>query len=253
LKDKVALITGGGGDIGKATARLFLEKGAKVALVDLSKESLDQAVKELKEHGEVISIQADVSKEDEVKNYVSETVEKWGRIDAFFNNAGIEGEFKPLIDQDLDQFQKVIDVNLTGVFLGLKYVLPVMIKQNSGSVINTSSDAGWTGAEGLSPYVATKHAVGGLTKTAALEVAEHQIRVNSIQPTGVNTKMMEKLDKESTETGDVEGLRSDGVPLGRYAETSEVGNLVLFLASDESKFITGSQYRIDGGISATTN
>lgn len=241
LAEKVALITGGAGGIGKATAENFLKEGAKVVLVDLFEESLQKAQEELKTYGEVLTVQADV------ENYVKQAVEKLGKIDIFFNNAGIEGKVAPIVEQTVENFDKVLSVNVRGVFLGLKYVLPVLTNQGYGSVINTSSVAGLAGSAGVAPYVTSKHAVVGLTKTAALEVASANVRVNSIHPSPVNTRMMRSLE---------EGLQADeatmskGIPLGRYGEADDIAKLVLFLASDDSTFITGGQYRVDGGMGA---
>lgn len=245
LQDKVAVITGGAGGIGKVTAKRFLDEGAKVVLVDLMEESLAEAKKEL--GGSVLTVQADVSKEEDVKNYVDETVEQFGKIDFFFNNAGIEGKVAPLHEQSVEDFDKVIAVNVRGVFLGLKYVLPVMYEQKYGSVVNTSSVAGLSGSPGVIPYITSKHAVVGLTKAAAVEAASSGVRVNSIHPSPVNTRMMRSL--ESGMQID-EATLAKSIPLGRYGESDEIANLVLFLASDESQFITGAQYRIDGGMAA---
>jgi 3alpha(or 20beta)-hydroxysteroid dehydrogenase len=247
LAGKVALITGGAGGIGKITAERFLKEGAKVVLVDLYEEALQEVKKELGSHGEILIIQADVSKEADVRNYVNQTVEQFGRIDVFFNNAGIVGKMAPLVDLNVEDFDQVMTVNVRGVFLGLKYVLPVMTKQGFGSVINTSSVSGLQGSPKLSPYIASKHAVVGLTKAAAIEVAKANVRVNSIHPSPVNTSMARDLE---------EGLNVDQerlaktIPLRRYGESSDIANLVLFLASDESAFITGGQYRVDGGMGA---
>lgn len=249
LLGKVAIITGGAGGIGKVTAERFLREGAKVVLVDLFEESLLQAKEELASFGEVLTIKADVSKELDVQNYVAKAVERFGKIDVFFNNAGIEGKVAPLVDQKVEDFDKVISVNVRGIFLGLKYVLPVMTQQGYGSVINTSSVAGLAGSPGISPYIASKHAVVGLTKAAALEVAKSNIRVNSIHPSPVNTRMMRSL--EEGWNADEEKVAKT-IPLRRYGESDDIANLVLFLASDESSFITGAQYRIDGGMGASS-
>lgn len=247
LSEKVAVITGGAGGIGKVAAERFLKEGAKVVLVDLFEESLQKAKEELSSYGEVLTVQADVSKESDVENYVKKALEHFGKIDVFFNNAGIEGKVAPLVEQKIEDFDKVISVNVRGVFLGLQNVLPVMIKQGHGSVINTSSVAGLEGSPGVSPYIASKHAVVGLTKAAAIEVASANVRVNSIHPSPVNTRMMRSLeDGLNVEQEDL----AKTIPLGRYGEPSDIANLVLFLASDESSFITGVQYRIDGGMGA---
>ncbi|MFD1362346.1 SDR family NAD(P)-dependent oxidoreductase [Lentibacillus salinarum] len=252
LEGKVAIVTGGAGAIGQKTGENFLKEGAKVVLVDMNRDSLDKAKSNLKHYGEVIAIKADVSNEDEVKNYINETIEKFGRIDIFFNNAGIEGKVAPIVDQEIDDFDKVFKVNVHGVFLGLKHVLPVMSKQRSGSIINTSSDAGLSGDPGIGPYAASKHAVVGLTKTAALEVAHDNVRVNSIHPTSVNTRMMRSIESGVNPEDDSKAKEAlmNEIPLGRYGETHDISNLVLFLATDDSSFISGSQYRIDGGIGA---
>lgn len=250
LENKVAVITGGVGNIGKETAALFLKEGAKVALVDLAAEALNSAVEELNTYGDVISITADVTQEEDVQRYVQTVLDKWGKIDVFFNNAGIEGDVNNITDFDVDNFKQVLNVNLTGAFLGLKHVLRVMQDQKFGSVINTSSDAGWSGDGGLSPYVASKHGVVGLTKTAALESAEYNVRINCIQPTGVQTRMMSALEDEYVAKGVTTSITEKAIPFGRYAKTKELAYLLLFLASDESQFITGSQYTIDGGRSA---
>ncbi|AQQ53113.1 SDR family NAD(P)-dependent oxidoreductase [Planococcus lenghuensis] len=247
LENKVALITGGTGGIGRVTAETFLKEGAKVVLVDLFREALDEAVADLAQYGDVAGFQADVSQESDVQNYVNKAVEQFGTIDVFFNNAGIEGKVAPLVDQKLEDFDKVMNVNVRGVFLGLKYVLPVMIKQQSGSVINMSSVAGLSGSPGVSPYITSKHAVVGLTKAAAVEAAAANIRVNSVHPSPVNTRMMRSLEQGLNVD---EATLSKSIPLGRYGESNDIANLVLFLASDESTFISGSQYRVDGGMAA---
>lgn len=252
LENKVAVITGGAGGIGKVTAETFLREGAKVVLVDLVEEALDKAKAELESLGEVVTVVADVTKEEDVEKYVKAAVDRFGKIDVFFNNAGIVGKAAPIVEQDAAEFDKVMNVNTRGVFLGLKHVLKVMIEQKSGSIINTSSVAGLMAWEGIAPYVASKHAVAGLTKIAALEGAPYGVRVNSIHPAPVETMMMRQLesgynpdDPETAKKG-VEQL----IPIGRYADPQDIANLVLFLASDESSFISGAQYRIDGGMAA---
>ncbi len=253
LDGKAAVITGGAGGIGKETAKLFLQEGAKVVLVDLFDEALEKAKNELSSFGEVLTVRADVTKEEDVKNYVKVAYEHFGKIDVFFNNAAIEGKVQPITEITVEDFEKVQKVNVLGVFLGLKHVLPIMMKQGHGSIINTSSVAGLGGTPGVAPYVASKHAVIGLTKVAALEAAKANVRVNSIHPSPVNTRMMRSLEKgfnpENAEEAKEAFTKS--IPLGRYAEPSDIAKLVLFLASDESAFITGAEYRIDGGMRAS--
>lgn len=251
LQGKVAVITGGSGGIGKVVAQRFLDEGAKVVLVDLFQDVLDEVKNELNSD-HVLAVQADVTKEEDVINYVQKTIEKFGTIDVFFNNAGIEGKVQNLVDIALEDFEKVLNVNVRGVFLGLKHVIPVMTEKGSGSIINTSSVAGLGGTPGVAPYVTSKHAVVGLTKVAALEVAKSNIRVNSIHPSPVNTRMMRSLEA-GFNPDNAEGAQAQfaaGIPLGRYGESDDIASLVVFLASDESSFISGSQYRIDGGMAA---
>ncbi|HET7656015.1 MAG TPA: SDR family NAD(P)-dependent oxidoreductase [Luteimonas sp.] len=252
MQDKVIVITGGSGGIGKATAKRFLDEGASVALVDLDQAGLDATAKELDAGSRVLTIAADVTREEDVKRYVDSVIEKYGRIDTFFNNAGIEGKVAPLEQQPIEVFDQVIAVNVRGAYLGLKHVLPHMYKAGSGSVINTSSISGLQGTPDVLPYVTSKHAVTGMTKVAALEAARHGVRVNSIHPSPVNTRMMRSLEA-GFDPQDAEAAKSALtalIPLGRYGEPQDIANLVLFLASDESRFITGVQYRIDGGMGA---
>lgn len=253
LTGRSVLITGGAGTIGSTAAASFLQAGAKVALVDLAQDALDATAEKLREHGEVLTIAADVSSDEDVARYVATTVEQHGGIDVFFNNAGIEGKVQELPDIDPDDFDAVLAVNVRGVFLGLKHVLPVMYEKGSGSVINTSSVAGLGGTAGVAPYVASKHAVVGLTKTASLEAAPKGVRVNSVHPSPVTGRMMDSLEAGFS-PDDPEGSRQGmaaGIPLGHYAEAQDIVDTVLFLAGDRSTFITGAQMRIDGGMGAS--
>lgn len=252
LQDRIAIITGGSGGIGKATARRFLDEGASVVLVDIDQDSLAAAERELDAGGRVLTVQADVSIEQDVRGYVQATIERFGRIDVFFNNAGIEGKVAPLQEQEVAMFDKVIAINVRGAWLGLREVLPHMYEAGSGSVINMSSVAGLRGSAGVLPYVTSKHAVTGMTKVAAIEAAAHGVRVNSVHPSPVNTRMMRSLESGFSPE-DAESAKSgleQAIPLGRYGESDDIAGLVLFLASDESSFITGAQYRIDGGMGA---
>ncbi|WP_102706318.1 SDR family NAD(P)-dependent oxidoreductase [Terribacillus saccharophilus] len=247
FRDKVVIITGGAGGIGKVTAEKFLDQEAKVVLVDLFADQLAQTKEELKPRGEVHIIQADVSNEEDVKKYVRETVDRYGKIDVFFNNAGIEGKVAPITEQNVEDLDKVLAVNVRGVFLGLKHVLAVMKDQGYGALINTSSVAGLHGSPGVTPYIASKHAVVGLTKATAIEFAPYNIRVNSVHPSPANTRMMRSLEAGM---GIDEATLAKSIPLGRYGEAPDVANLVLFLADDKSDFLTGGQYRVDGGMGA---
>ncbi len=252
LRDKIAIITGGSGGIGKAVAARLLEEGASVALVDLDQAGLDATARKLGASDRVLAVQADVANEDAVRHYVQATFDRFGRIDVFFNNAGIEGKVAPLEQQDTAMFDKVIAINVRGTYLGLKHVLPHMYRARHGSVINTSSVAGLEGFADLLPYVTSKHAITGMTKVAAIEAARHGVRVNSVHPSPVNTRMMRSLEAgfDPNDPGAAKAGFEKAIPLGRYGEPGDIANLVLFLASDESSFITGAQYRIDGGMGA---
>ena len=247
LKNKVALITGGTGGIGKATARRFLKEGAKVFLVDLKKEDLEQVMEELG-NDHLGYFAADVSLSQEVKAYARACEEKFGKIDVFFNNAGIEGKFLSIIDYPEDVFDRVIAVNLKGVWLGCQHVIPLIT--NGGSVIITSSVAGIKGFSNLGPYVASKHAVAGIMKVAAMEFADRNLRVNSIHPGPVNNRMIHSIEDQISPKDPKSAKKDfeDATLLHRYAENEEIADLVLFLASDESKYITGTMQVIDGGM-----
>ena len=249
LKNKVAIITGGAGGIGKATAQLFLAQGAKVMLVGRTEKTLKKVVAEL-DNVNIAYCIADVSKSDDTKNYVSQTLLKFGKIDLFFNNAGIEGKSNSIANYPEDIFDQVIAINLKGVWLGCQYVIPKM--SVGGSVIITSSVAGLKGFKGLGAYVASKHAVVGIMRTAALENASRNIRVNTIHPGPVNTRMMRDIEKDISPDDPKEAQRGfeASIPFGRYAEASESAQLGLFLASDESNYITGTMQVIDGGMNA---
>lgn len=249
LENKVAIITGGAGSIGKITAKVFLEEGAKVLLVDLNEDQLEKTVEELgSDH--VKYSEADVTKAADTQRYVEDAVNAFGKIDVFFNNAGIEGVVEPTTDYPEDVFDKVIAVNVKGVFLGNKYVLPQM--NDGGSIILTSSVAGITGSPNVTAYIASKHAVVGMMRNLAIEVAPRKIRVNTINPSPVDNRMMRSLEAGYS-PGNAEDIKKtfeNSIPLGRYAEPIEIAQLVRFLASDESKFITGTTQVIDGGMNA---
>lgn len=247
LENKVAIITGGAGSIGRTTAKLFLEEGAKVMLVDIDENELKEVIDELE--GERIRFcKADVSRASDVENYVNETVKEFGKIDIFFNNAGVEGIVKPITEYPEDVFDKVIAVNVKGVWLGNKYVLQQM--NDNGSIIITSSVAGLLGSQNVSAYITSKHANVGIMRATAIEAAHRRIRVNSIHPSPVDNRMMRSLENGYSEGhGDqVKKSLEETIPFKRYAEPIEIAQLVLFLASDDSMFITGTTQVIDGGI-----
>lgn len=249
LENKTAVITGGAGSIGKITAKLLLAEGARVALVDLKDEALQEAAEEIGGGENVITCAADVTKSQDVKNYIAKTVESLGKIDIFFNNAGIEGVVKPITEYPDETFDQVIAVNVRGVWLGCKYGLPKM--NDGGSMIITSSVSGINGSLDVSAYITSKHAVVGIMRAVALEAAPRKIRVNTIHPSPVDNRMMRSLE-EGFAPGHAEAAKKqleNTIPLGRYAEPEEIAKLVLFLGSDDSQFITGTTQVIDGGLS----
>lgn len=246
------LITGGASGIGAAAAEAFLRIGARVAIVDIGAAALEARRAALEPLGEVVAIRADVSSEQGTDGYVAQTLHAFGGIDVFVNNAGVEGRVAPIAEQSADDFDRVIAVNLRGCFLGLRAVLPIMSAQGSGSIINTSSAAGLDGAPGLAPYSASKHGVVALTKSAALESAAAGVRVNSIHPSPVDTPMIESIMRQRDPQGSGSARQAflARIPLGRFAEPDDIAQLIVFLGSDESAFITGAQYRVDGGMGA---
>lgn len=252
LDGKVAVVTGGTGGIGLATARLFVAEGARVLLVDLDAAALEAAVAELGA-ARASACVADVSDPAQVEAYVQAAVDRYGGIDVFFNNAGIEGGVHAIVDYPLEQYERVMAVNVRGVWLGMKYVIPVMAKRGGGSIVITSSLGGLKGMPKLSPYIAAKHAVVGIMRSAALECAPLNIRVNTINPSPIATRMIESLEQQWA-PGAPERMKARfeaGVPLRRYGRPEEVARLVLFLASEDSSYCTGTTFPIDGGMSAS--
>jgi NAD(P)-dependent dehydrogenase (short-subunit alcohol dehydrogenase family) len=247
LTNKVALITGGAGAIGKETAKLMLEAGAKVFITDLKSDDLEAVAKELN-HKNLAFTAADVSEEEGVKHYVNKAVETFGKIDIFFNNAGIEGVVKPIEDYPLDVFDKIVAVNIRGVWMGAKFVMPHM--NDGGSVIITSSVAGLTGSPNASAYITSKHANVGIMRALAAEMAPRKIRVNSVHPSPVDNRMMRSLEEGFAPGAGAEVKKNleNAIPLKRYATNTDIAQAVLFLASDESGFITGVTLAVDGGM-----
>src|SRR3954447_9622479 len=251
---KIALVTGGGNGIGRAASVAFARYGAKVAVVDRDSAGATATTGIIAQNGrEALAVTADVTKSADVKAYVKATLEKFGRIDCFFNNAGIEGKVTPTAEYDEAVFDQVIGVNVKGVFLGLRHVLPEMIGQGSGAVVNTASVAGLVGTPGMPAYVASKHAVIGLTKTAAGEVARQGIRVNAVCPGPVDTRMIHALEEQLApgNAASVEERYKTAIPSGRYTTPEEIANMVLFLCSDLASNTTGGQFVVDGGRTAT--
>jgi len=253
LKDKVAVITGAGGSLGRAVAERFANEGAKLVLVDLKEEAAKDTINAVKAiTQDVHFVQANVTKKEEVQNFVNEAVEKFNRIDIFFNNAGIDAEVIQTSEYDEELFKRVMEVNTTGVFLGMKYILQVMQKQGNGSIINTASVHGTRGMINRSAYVASKHAVIGLTKTAAVENAQKNIRVNAVAPGPVFSEITKRVAKELNPDDPEEhfNIMRDLIPANRLGKPEDIANAVNFLASDETTFMTGAVVPVDGGMMA---
>jgi NAD(P)-dependent dehydrogenase (short-subunit alcohol dehydrogenase family) len=252
LDGKIAVVTGAAGVIGTATLRLLAERGARIVAVDRRGQDLKTAIRDLPAAAQALAVTADVTSEDEVAEYVRAAVDKFGTIDVFYNNAGIEGDIAPITKYSLQTFRRVLDVNVVGVFLGMKHVLPVMLKQNSGSIINTASIAGLIGSPEIAVYSASKHAVIGLTRTAALECAATDVRVNCVCPGLIDSRMLSAIiEGRNPGNAPVPNKRIvERIPAQRLGLASEVASVVAFLASDEASYVSGSAYTVDGGRTA---
>lgn len=248
LSEKVALVTGAAGGIGAAAARRFTAQGARVLLVDLDEAAL-QAV--AKSGGQMSCCVADVSQPDQMAACVQAAVQRFGGLDIAVLNAGIEGEVRPITDYDIATFDRVMAINVRGVWLGLKYCIPQIAKRGGGSIVITSSVAGLRGTDNMSAYCASKHAVVGLMRTAAGECAPMNIRVNTVNPAPIETRMMRSLETGFLpERPDAaKASITQRIPMQRYGTPQEVADLMLFLASDESRYCTGGTYTVDGGMS----
>ncbi|MAU60848.1 MAG: short chain dehydrogenase [Parvibaculum sp.] len=252
LLGKVAMVTGAAAGIGRATALKFASEGARVSLSDIDEDGGDATASMIRERGgDALFVKGDVADPSDVAELVAKTVARFGRLDCACNNAGIEGKVVPLAEQPLENFERVIAVNLRGVFLCLQAEIRQMLKNGGGAIVNLASVAGLIGFPGLAPYVASKHGVNGLTKNAALEYSKLGIRVNSICPGGIDTRMLDSLAAQSTggklTTGE---LMNPLHPIGRIGTPEEVAELVVWLCSDRASFITGANIPIDGGFVA---
>jgi NAD(P)-dependent dehydrogenase (short-subunit alcohol dehydrogenase family) len=245
VKGKVALITGAGSGIGRASAHMLAERGATVVVADINVDAGAETVAEIRAVGrQAIFVQTDVSLEADCRALVEGVMRSHGQLDYAVNNAGIDGEVLPLAEQSSATFQKVIAVNLAGVFFGMKHQIPAMLKQGRGAIVNTSSIAGLRAHPGIAPYVAAKHGVNGLTKTAAIEYGPQGIRVNSLCPGGVRTPMLDEYLKSAPE---LKAAIIDANPLRRLGEAREMAEAVVWLCSDAASYINGHELVVDGG------
>lgn len=248
FRDKVALVTGGGGGIGRATALAFSRAGARVAVVDISLAAARATVALIEgEGGAAMLLQTDVTQAAAVEAMVAAVVGQWGRLDCAFNNAGIEEEHVHFADADEATFDRIMNVNVKGVFLCMKYQLRQMMLQGGGSIVNTASVAGLIGAPKMASYAGSKHAVIGLTKTAAIEYGRKKVRVNAVCPGVIRTAMFDRaVELDPRIAASVVAAH----PVGRIGEAEEVAAAVLWLSSDAASFVTGLAHTVDGGMTA---
>jgi NAD(P)-dependent dehydrogenase (short-subunit alcohol dehydrogenase family) len=251
LDNKVAVITGGSGGIGCAAGARFALEGASVLLVDLNESELTEACRSIGSN-RVSYLVGDVTWAADNQAMIDTAVARYGGVDVLLANAGIEGDVASILDYDEARFDQVMAVNVKGPFLGLKSAVPAMQQRGGGSIVITSSVAGVRGGPRLAPYVTSKHAVIGLAKSAAKEFAPLGIRVNTVNPSPVDTRMMRSIEAgiRPEDPDSVRVAMEKSVPLGRYAQAADIANVMLFLASDESAFVTGSVYMADGGSTA---
>jgi NAD(P)-dependent dehydrogenase (short-subunit alcohol dehydrogenase family) len=249
---KTVIITGAAMGLGLAASKVLAKKGANLSLVDYNEEALENAKKEIQQiapEAKILITIADVSNEEAVQNYVAKTVAEFGRIDGFYNNAGIEGKQASLVDYDINVFKKVIDINLMGVYYGLKHVIKVMQEQGEGKIVNVASVGGIRGVINQMPYVASKHAVSGMTKNAAIEYGKYGIHTNAIAPGAILTPMVAEAFKEinPSDPKAAEKEYAQRNPTRKLGLPENVGNLVAFLLSDECQYVNGQTIAIDGG------
>lgn len=247
--NKVAIITGGGSGLGQAAALRLAEEGVNIAVVDINEEGGNQTVEMVKKAGaDSIFIKADVSKQEDVKNYVDLTVEHFGTIDYFFNNAGISGSGAYFLDSSIEEMNKIVGINLMGALYGVRYVAEVMLKNGGGSIVNTASSAGVIGQDSVVTYSATKHGIIGLTKSMVAEYGKEGLRVNAIAPGPTETPMVKAFYEANPE---MKENATRGIPQKRLGTPEEVAELVAFLLTSKAEYINGEVIRIDGGFTNT--
>ena len=248
FEGKVALITGGTSGIGTATAEAFAKEGAKVVVTGRREDKGSEVIEKINtDGGEAIFVKTDIQKAEDVKNMVAKTIENFGRLDFAINNAGVEQYFKPLSEQTEEVYNMVMDTNVKGVWMSMKEEIPAMLETGGGAIVNTSSIAGVVGMANGPIYVASKHAVIGLTKSVALEFAQQNIRVNAVLPAAIETPMIDRFTQGQEEAYKYfESLH----PVGRVGKPEEVADACVWLCSNKSSFVTGTSVRVDGGFTA---
>jgi NAD(P)-dependent dehydrogenase (short-subunit alcohol dehydrogenase family) len=248
FQGKVALVTGGTSGIGRAAAIAYAREGAKVVVAGRRAAEGEETVRLVRAEGrEAMFVPTDVAQETQVKNLIGRTLEHFGRLDFAFNNAGIEQEPTPFLEQKEETFDSVMNINVKGVWLSMKYEIPAMLKTGGGSIVNTSSSLGVVGMPGVEIYVASKHAVIGLTKSAALEFGKQGIRVNSVLPAAIETDMLQRFVGDKPETRDYMTAKH---PIGRIGKSEEIADAAIWLSSSKASFVTGHSLLVDGGFTA---
>ncbi len=250
FQNKIVVVTGAASGIGRAAAVRFALEGARLAVVDLADTDLEGCVAEIERSGgQAIAIEADVTRVEDVQHYVARTCAEFGGIDCFFNNAGILGVVRPLIEYPEDVFDRVMAVNVKAIWQGMKIVAPALIHRGGGAIVNTASIAGLRASPGLLAYTASKHAVIGMTRTASVELVRHGIRVNAVCPAPIDTPMGRQLDAgfNPQDPNAAHDRLASRIPMGRYGKADEVAALVAFLCSADASYINGGIYTVDGG------
>ena len=246
MNSKVAFVTGGGSGLGRATCEAFAANGASVVVADIDEEGGRETVASIEEAGSTATfVSCDVTDESSVKDAIASAVDTYGGLDYAYNNAGTEGNQMKVGDMDTDEFRRVVELNLFGVFHCIRHEIPAMLERGGGVIVNTSSTAGLRGYPQLAPYTASKHGVAGLTKAVALEYGEQGIRVLSIHPSAIETPMVARAMEDNPDMKDA--LENDQ-PMGRIGQPDEIAQVVVFLCSDGASFMTGSQIVVDGGL-----